>query len=155
MAVRIEPFKRRQSRNVIISAPKYYLFDVGVSGILTKRNLEDTKGEEFGRAFEHFILMEISAYNSYSDSNFDINFWRTKSGLEVDFVLGKGEIAIEVKGSDRIDARDLKSLKAFIEGYSPKKAIVVCNERERRACGKIQIVPWRDFLSDLWSDKIL
>jgi uncharacterized protein len=155
LAVRIEPFKKRQSRNVIISAPKYYLFDVGVSGILTKRHLEGAKGEEFGKAFEHFILMEINAYNSYSDSNFDVNFWRTKSGLEVDFVLGKGEIAIEVKGSDRIDGRDLKSLRVFIEEYSPKRAVVVCNEKERRVCGKIQIVPWRDFLSDLWSDKIL
>jgi len=155
LAVRLEPFKRRQSRNVIISAPKYYLFDVGVSGILTKRHLEDIKGEEFGKAFEHFILMEINAYNSYSDSNFDINFWRTKSGLEVDFVLGKGEVAVEVKGSSRIDSRDLKSLKVFIEGYSPKKAVLVCNEKEKRVSGKIQIMPWRDFLSELWAGNVL
>lgn len=155
LAVRIEPFKRRQSRNVIMSAPKYYLFDVGVSGILTKRHLENPKGEEFGKAFEHFILMEINAYNSYGGSNLDINFWRTKSGLEVDFVLKKGEIAIEVKGSDRIDARDLKSLKTFIEEYSPKRAIVVCNEKEKRVSGKIEIMPWRDFLSEVWSGNIL
>jgi predicted AAA+ superfamily ATPase len=155
LAARIEPFKKRQSRNVIISAPKYYLFDVGVSGILTKRHLEDTKGEEFGKAFEHFILMEINAYNSYSDSNFDINFWRTKSGLEVDFVLGKGEAAVEVKGSGRIDNRGLKPLKAFMEEYSPKKAILVCNEKEKRVSGKIQIMPWRDFLSELWAGNIL
>ena len=155
LAVRIEPFKKRQSRNVIISAPKYYLFDVGVSGILTKRHLEDNKGEDFGKAFEHFILMEINAYNSYSDSNFDINFWRTKSGLEVDFVLRKGEAAVEIKGSSRIDSRDLKSLKAFIEEYSPKKAIVVCNEKEKRVNGKIQIMPWREFLYELWAGNIL
>lgn len=155
LAIRLEPFKKRQSRNVIISAPKHYLFDVGVSGILTKRQLGNTKGEEFGKAFEHFMLMEINAYNSYSDSDFDINFWRTKSGLEVDFVLGRGRAAIEIKGSDRVDPRDLKSLKAFIEEYSPKKAMIVCNEKEKRVSGKIQIIPWRDFLSDLWSGRIL
>jgi len=155
LAIRIEPFKKRQSRNVIISAPKYYLFDVGVSGILTKRNLEDIKGEEFGKAFEHLILMEINAYRSYSESDFDINFWRTKSGLEVDFVLGKGEAAIEVKGLSRVDSRDLKSLKAFIEEYSPKKAVLVCNEKEKRVSGKIQIMPWRDFLSELWAGNVL
>ncbi len=155
LAIRLEPFKRRQSRNVIISAPKYYLFDVGVSGILTKRHLEDIKGEEFGKAFEHLILMEINAYRSYSESDFDINFWRTKSGLEVDFVLEKGEVAIEAKGSSRIDSRDLKSLKAFIEGYSPKKAVLVCNEKEKRVSGKIQIMPWRDFLSELWAGNVL
>ncbi len=27
------------------------------------------------------------------------NFWRTKTGLEVDFVLGEGEVAIETKGA--------------------------------------------------------
>jgi len=155
LAIRLEPFKKRQSRNVIISAPKYYLFDVGVSGILTKRHLEDIKGEEFGKAFEHLILMEINAYRSYSESDFDINFWRTKSGLEVDFVLGKGEVAIEVKGSSRIDGRDMKSLKTFIEEYSPKKAILVCNEKEKRVSGKIQIMPWRDFLSELWAGNML
>lgn len=155
LAIRIEPFKKRQSRNIIISAPKYYLFDVGVSGILTKRHLEDIKGEEFGKAFEHLILMEINAYCSYSESDFDINFWRTKSRLEVDFVLGKGEAAIEVKGSSRIDSRDLKSLKAFIEEYSPKKAMLVCNEKEKRVSGKIQIMPWRDFLSELWAGNVL
>jgi len=155
LAMRIEPFKKRQSRNVIISAPKYYLFDVGVSGILTKRHLEDTKGEEFGKAFEHFILMEINAYRSYSELDFDINFWRTKSGIEVDFVLEKGKAAIEIKGSSRIDGRDLKSLKVFIEECSPKRAILVCNEEEKRVRGKIEIMPWRDFLSELWSGKIL
>jgi len=155
LAIRLEPFKRRQSRQVITSAPKFYLFDVGVAGILAKRVLEEKKGEEFGRAFEHFILMEISAYNSYSDLNFDINFWRTKSGLEVDFVLGKGKVAIEVKGSSRIDSRDLKSLKAFIEEYSPQKAVLVCNEKERRVSDKIQIMPWKDFLFELWAGNIL
>jgi len=83
-------------------AAKFYLFDVGVSGAITKRRLEAEKGELFGKAFEHFIFMEISAFNSYNELDYDINFWMTKSGLEVDFVLGRGEVAIEVKGSSRI-----------------------------------------------------
>jgi predicted AAA+ superfamily ATPase len=33
--------------------------------------------------------------------------WRTKSGLEVDFVLGEGEVALEVKGTSRVDPSDL------------------------------------------------
>src|SRR3990170_823985 len=99
MAIRIEPFKRRQSRQVITKAVKYYLFDVGVANYLRKRYLMEEKGSEFGKAFEHFLLMEIVAYRSYSSYNFRINFWRTKSGLEVDFILAQGEVAIEVKGA--------------------------------------------------------
>ena len=53
----------------------------------------------FDNAFEHFISMEIGAYNSYYELDYEINFWRTKSGLEVDFVFGGGEVAIEMKGA--------------------------------------------------------
>jgi predicted AAA+ superfamily ATPase len=155
LGTRVEPFKRRQNRQVIIRAAKFYLFDVGVAGAITKRHIEEEKGELFGKAFEHFILMEIAAHNSYNELDYEINFWRTKSGLEVDFVLGGGEVAIEVKGTTHVKKRDLRPLTAFIEEYSPRKALVVCNEREERVHGRIRIIPYRNFLRDLWGDKII
>ena len=151
----IEPFKRRQNRQVIIRAAKFYLFDVGVAGAITKRSIEEERGESFGKAFEHFIFMEIVAHDSYNELGYEINFWRTKSGLEVDFVLGGGEVAIEVKGATYLEKRDLRPLIAFVEEYSPRKAFVVCNEREERVHGKIRIMPYRAFLRDLWDGKIL
>jgi len=151
----VEPFQRRQDRQIISKAPKFYLFDVGVAGIITKRKILEEKGESFGKAFEHFIFMELAAHLSYNDLDYEINFWRTKSGLEVDFVLGRGEVAIEIKGTSRVDQRDLRSLTAFAEEYSPKKALVVCNEREERLHGNIRILPWRHFLENLWEGKII
>jgi predicted AAA+ superfamily ATPase len=151
----VEPFKKRQNRQVISRASKFYLFDVGVAGSITKRHIEDERGEAFGRAFEHLILMELTAYNSYNEIDYEINFWRTKSGLEVDFVLGGGEVAIEVKGTSRIENKALRSLNAFIELYSPHKAFVVCNEKEERVVGRIRIIPWQKFLHDLWEGKVL
>lgn len=151
----IAPFKRRQDRQIISRTSKFYLFDVGVAGSMTKRHLEEEKGELFGKALEHFIFMELSAHNSYNELDYEINFWRTKSGLEVDFVLGGGEVAIEIKGTNRVDKRDLRSLIAFIEEYSPRKSMVVCNEREERVYKQIQIIPWRKFLYDLWEGKII
>jgi predicted AAA+ superfamily ATPase len=87
----------------------------------------------------------------------DCNFWRTKSGLEVDFILGGGETAIEVKGAGSIKSKDLRPLNAFIETYAPRKALVVCicNEKEERIVGKVRIMPWRNFLRDLWNGKII
>ncbi len=155
LGIMIEPFKLRQSRDVITKASKFYLFDVGVAGVLTKRHIPLEKGIEFGRAFEHFILMEIRAYRSYREQLFDIHFWRTKSGYEVDFILGRGEIAVEVKSATRVDDTELKGLNKFIDEYHPKKAIVVCNEKEERVHGKIYLMPWRIFLSRLWEGKIL
>jgi len=155
LAIRVEPFKKRQSRQVITKASKYYMFDVGVAGYLTKRNLGKEKGAEFGKAFEHFLLMEMTAYRSYAGKDFAINFWRTKSGMEVDFVLGQGEMAIEVKGTSRIDGKDMNGLGAFMQSCSPKRSILVCNEKEKRLHGKIEILPWRIFLEQLWQGKIL
>ncbi len=155
MGTLVEPFKKRQNRQVITKAPKFYMFDVGVSGVITKRHLDEEKGELFGKAFEHFIFMEIAAYKSYKEVDFEINFWRTKSGLEVDFILGSGEVAIEIKGTNRVENRNLLPLKAFIEEYSPRKAFIICNEREERVHEQIRIIPYRKFLSDLWEGKII
>ncbi len=147
----VTPFKKRQSRQVIGRAPKFYLFDVGVAGVLTNRHIAEQRGESFGRALEHFILMELAAHRSLTELDYEINFWRTKSGLEVDFVLGGGEIAIEVKGTSRVDSGDLKGLAAFIEEFSPKKAIVICSESSERVLGPIRIMPWNVFLEKIWN----
>lgn len=77
----VTPFKKRQHRQVINKAPKFYFFDVGVAGIITNRRIECEKGEQFGKAFEHFVLTELVAHRSYSELDYSINFWRTKSGL--------------------------------------------------------------------------
>jgi predicted AAA+ superfamily ATPase len=151
----IEPYKKRQERQVITKAGKFYLFDVGVAGVLTQRHILEERGEQFGKALEHFILMEILAHRAYRGVDYDVNFWRAKSGLEVDFVLGKGEVAVEVKGSSRIDNPDLRSLRAFIEEYHPKKAIVVCNERKPRVHEGIHLLPCHEFLAMLWDGTVI
>ncbi len=151
----VAPFKRRQSRQVITRSPKFYLFDVGVAGILVKRHLSETRGPVFGKAFEHFIFCELKAHASYSEIHYDIRFWRTKTGLEVDYVLGDGEVAIEVKGTSRVDARSLRSLRTFVEEYAPRKAIVVCNEPTERVVGSVRILPWKEFLQLLWSGEVI
>jgi predicted AAA+ superfamily ATPase len=98
----------------------------------------------------HFIFMELVAHRSHSELDYDINFWRTKTGLEVDFVLAGGEVAIEVKGTSRVDTRDLTALSKFVEEFSPKHAIVVCTESKERVIGSIRIMPWKAFLEKLW-----
>ena len=155
VGTRVEPYRKRQSRQVITKAPRFYLFDVGVAGALLKRTIQEERGEAFGRAFEHFILMELVAHRSYRELGYDLNFWRTKSGLEVDFILGGGEVAIEVKGSHRVGSADLRPLRAFVEEHAPRRAIVVANESRARISQGIEILPWKKFLTLLWDGEIL
>jgi predicted AAA+ superfamily ATPase len=151
----VEPFKRRQTRQVISKAAKFYLFDVGVAGAMSQRNIAAPKGEQFGRAFEHFIHMEVLAYRSYQGLDFPINFWRTKSGLEVDFILAGGEVAIEVKGADRVSEPDLRASSSFVDEFKPKHSLLIYTGREERVLGNVRAFPWRVFLSKLWASEYL
>ena len=151
----VEPWKRRQERQVIGKAAKFYLFDVGVAGALTRRRIAAERGESFGRALEHFILMEIQAHRSYRELGYGVHFWRTKSGFEVDFVLGDGEVGVEVTGTSRVDPSALRSLRAFVADLGPRHAILVCNERAPRLIEGIEVLPWREFLARLWGGRVV
>lgn len=160
------PYSPRKGRATISAAPKFYLFYVGVAGYLRKRTLLELKGPEAGHAFEHFILMELVAYRSYNEKNFSIEFWRTKSGLEVDFVLNRGTIALEIKISNRIDKNDLQALITFHDDFCKdnkqftQRAIIVSQEKRARSIEinesfSIEILPWKNFLNELWARKII
>ncbi|HNR38902.1 MAG TPA: AAA family ATPase [Acidobacteriota bacterium] len=151
----IEPFKKRQDRQVITRTGKFYLFDVGVAGAITNRQIPQLRGELFGKALEHFILMELLAHRSYRELHYDVNFWRTKSGVEVDFILNGGEVAIEVKGTHRIDSAELRSMKAFIQDYRPARSFIVCTESAPRKHEGIFILPWQVFLEQLWTGDVV
>ncbi len=70
-------------------------------------------------------------------------------------MLGGGEVAVEIKSTAMVDKRALRPIKIFIELYSPKQAIVVCNEKEERLHSGIRIIPWQIFLQELWRDEII
>lgn len=152
---RVEPFHKKVKRDLIQSIPKFYLFDVGVANYLQKKSIHVLKGDEAGSAFEHYLLTELKAYLGLNEIDAPLNYWRSKTGLEVDFVLGSGRIAIETKISTNIDISDLRGLVAFCEDYQPMHALVVCQAPRKRVIatiGKTDIIvlPWEDFLKNLW-----
>jgi predicted AAA+ superfamily ATPase len=147
---------RARAKRRIIHAPKFYFFDVGVVAYLTKRGLVEPGSELFGRAFEHFIYQEILAHSRYSEKFYPITFWKTTSGFEVDFILGEGEIALEIKSSAEVKSRHQKGLKAFKEEFSPKQAIIVSlDPQPRKTEDNILILPWKEFLRRLWGNELL
>lgn len=153
------PYKKKITRNIISQTPKFYLFDVGVANYLSKTSINTLRGSAAGKSFEHFILMELMAYNHLGEKNIDIRYWRTSTGLEVDFILGEAEVAIEVKISTQIDKQQLKGLIAFSEEHQPKQAIVVSQDtRARRVTvneAAIDILPWQEFLTRLWANEVI
>ncbi len=153
------PFKDSKKRKDVINTPKFYLFDVGVVNRIMKRSIAELRDEAAGRMLEHYILMELLAYRGINDLEFDISFWRVQSGLEVDFILGKGEVSIEVKINDNVKKSNLKGLYAFAESYSPRQSIVVNTSPSPRKLTDggidVDIYPWRVFLEKLWAGEII
>ena len=147
----VPSFQKKPKRRVIL-APKFYYFDIGIANFLLKRGSIEFGSEAFGSAFEHFIYQELYAHSSYSDLNYSISYWRTTSQIEVDFILGNHEVAIEVKGTNNVQSRHLKGLKSFSEEYKVKKLIVVSNDPMERSIGDL---PWRIFLQKLWAGEII
>ncbi len=151
----VYPFRKRPKRRVI-GAPKFFFFDLGIVGSLTRRGEVLPGSELFGRVFEHFIFQEIIAHSHYSELYYPITFWRTASQLEVDFVLGDHETVIEVKSSSMIDKHHLRGLRAFTNEYKIKKAVVVSLEPKARLLeGRFLVLPWRQFLEQLWDGELI
>ena len=150
------PAFRRTEKRRVIAAPKWYLFDVGVAGYLARRGKVAPGSTEFGKAFEHFILMELRAHSVYSGLLYPIRYWRTSSGFEVDAVLGDANAIVEIKSSETITYRDLKGIRAFREEHHAGRALVVSAvPAPRRTDDGIDILPWQDFLTRLAAGQII
>lgn len=147
-------FQKRPKRRVIQS-PKFYYFDVGIANTLLKRKKLVPGDELFGYAFEHFLFQELIAHSHYSGKEYPIAYWQTTSQLEVDFILGEPEVAIEAKAVREVSTQHLKGLRAFCEEYPVKKAMVVSLDKSPRKIGNIDVLPWREFLTRLWDNEII
>lgn len=150
----VPSYQKKPKRRVIV-ASKFYFFDIGIANYLLKRGKIELGSEAFGSAFEHFIYHELYAHSNYSELNYTISYWRTTSQIEVDFILGNNEVAIEVKGTDNVQSRHLKGLKSFSEEYEVKKLLVVSNDPFERIVGNITVLPWSIFLQKLWAGDII
>jgi predicted AAA+ superfamily ATPase len=149
------PVYQRKPKRRVVKAPKFYFFDLGVANNLIHRGRIEKGSELFGHAFESFIFQELIAHRHYSGLEYLISYWRTATQIEVDFILGYNEVAIEIKSSNNITSKHLSGLKAFKEEYEVKKAIVVCTEPLPRIVDTILVLPWKDFLEKLWAGQII
>ncbi len=97
------------------------------------------------------IAQHLRAWLDYSEKEGSLYFWRTKSGLEVDFII-YGEIgfyAIQVKNSLKIKPEDLRGLNEFQKDYEQCQSILLYRGKEKLLKGNILCIPVADFLLNL------
>ncbi|MBI2067334.1 MAG: ATP-binding protein [Deltaproteobacteria bacterium] len=151
IAFPLHPWKKSQKRKPT-ATDKFYFFDSGVVRFLQHRSHLNFGTPEFGDAFETYLFHELRTFSDYRRVG-DLNYWRSQSGFEVDFILAD-KIAIEVKAKKNINSSDLKGLKALQEEKKLKYYILVClNDPsiKPRFSEGVHILPFDLFLDKLWA----
>ena len=112
-------------RAEITSRPKIFFLDNGLRNFLFGGFQSLHNRSDAGAVMENMVFCELSKYmHPILDG---LNFWRSSSGAEVDFVLQKGQkiIAVEVKSSNIKKPKISRSLRSFIQAYRPDQVLVV------------------------------
>jgi len=156
LGFRLPVFTRRAKRE-LAAHPKFYLFDTGVFRSLRPRGPLDRPEEMEGQALEGLVAQHLRGWLAYSQEKSDLYFWRTRSGVEVDFVVyaPSGLWALEVKNTATIRPADLRGLKSFRDEYPESRAILLYRGRERLLREEILCLPCSDFLTHLLPGKTI
>ena len=143
----LSAYRRRRKRR-LIGAPKFYFADVGVVNRLTRRGELTPGAQLYGKAFENWVHHELSACIEYQEWDLELTYWRLPSGIEVDFVLGDMEVAIEAKASARITRDHLRGLRTLVEEHPGvgRRIVVSLEPRARRTEDGIDILPAAEFV---------
>jgi uncharacterized protein len=154
VAFRLNAFRKTRKRKAIARS-KLYFFDIGVTNSLANRGEIMAGSELFGKAFEHFILLEVRAFLSYTRKNVKMYYWRSTSQFEVDLILDN-QWAVEIKSAKSVQDKHLKGLRAMKEeGLIQNFAVVSCDRYERKTRDNITILPWKLFLEKLWNGELI
>ena len=150
LSFRVPVFSRRAKRH-LISHPKFYYFDSGVFRSLRPAGPLDSSHEIDGAALEGLVAQHLRAWIAYGNKPCSLYYWRTKSGVEVDFILyGQDTFwAIEVKNSAKVNHKMLKGLAAFQEDYPEAQTLFLYRGNERLLINNTICLPCEEFLRNL------
>ena len=150
LSFRLPVFTRR-ARRATAAHPKFYFFDAGVFVSLRPKGPLDRSHEIEGASLEGLVAQHLRAWAAYSEKSVDLFYWRTRSGVEVDFIVyGKGGFwALEVKNGRDVRRGDLRSLKAFRQDYPECEPVFLYRGADRLRIDGIACVPVDAFLRGL------
>lgn len=147
LAFQLYPFRKKAKRSVV-SHSKFYFFDSGVYYSIRPRNLHDIETETEGAALEGLVAQHLKAWIDAQNENYQFNFWRTSSKVEVDFIVSGKRcfVAIEVKNGLTVHPSDLRGLELFQEDFPHATTILLYRGKRKYREKNILCLPVDDFL---------
>ncbi len=149
------PAYEKSLRKQQIKSPKFYLFDTGVKRILDQ-NLPATapfSSQEFGLAFEHFVICEFVRLKSYLRKKMSFSHYNTGSS-EIDLVIetpGQQDIFIEIKSAERIADGHLNALKSLRKDFPKYRYLCLSRDPISRVEDGIEILPWDEGIREIFN----
>jgi uncharacterized protein len=138
---RITPYSRSIARS-LLKEPKIYFYDTGM-----------VVGEE-GARFENMVAIclfkHVTAVTDYTGKRAELNYIRTKDGLEVDFCVVEQDSPVmiaEVKAGGKDYGAALGNIHAK---YGLPACAVIKGLKQEFRDGDIRVVPAADFLNELF-----
>jgi predicted AAA+ superfamily ATPase len=147
------------------SHPKFYWFDSGVARAAAGLLYEPIDRIWQGVSLETLIYHELRVYNQVMKKYRSIYYYRTQSGVEIDFIIETRKktqsskpsvVCIEVKSSDKWQSNYEKSLLSIKENDNinvERMYGIYCGERAYYN-KKLTILPVCEFLKCLYEGKI-
>jgi len=123
----VRPYSTNK-RTELVKNPKVYFFDLGFRNYLLGDFRSFDKRQDIGALVENYIFTKLSSNQKITTR---INFWRTKSGAEVDFIIEKQGNIIPIKVKYSSSPVIGKSLYSFFNKYQPNKAYVITKDIEK------------------------
>ena len=141
----------RKARRKLVSHPKFFFFDAGVYRGLRPRGPLDSDAEIDGAAIETLLMQSLRAENANAGLGYELFYWRTREGVEVDVVLygERGLHAFEVTRSSIFRESDLAGLRLFCDDYPQAKGHLFYGGTKRYRFGAIEVVPFQEGLTSL------
>lgn len=124
---RVSPFVGNK-RKEITSNPIYYFVDNGFRNQALRNFTDLSARNDAGLLVESAVFQELMKLRAQQFFDFDIHFWRTQSGAEVDFVIYINDekyIPVEVKYRNMNQPTLTRGFHSFIDAYEPKLAFFV------------------------------
>ncbi len=145
------PVFTKRAKRRLVSHPKFYLFDSGIYRTIRPKGPFDSYEELDGAGLETIVLAHLRAINDYYRLGYNLYFWRTSNGVEVDFILygERGLFAIEIKRSYSISHADLSGLKAFSTDYPIAKCYLFYGGDHEEYHDHIHVLPFNKGLQEL------
>ena len=111
-AIRLPAYAVNRTRR-LIKAPKLYWSDTGLALYLAGET------EPRGPHLENLVLADLLAWRDTQARRPEVRYWRTATGLEVDFVVETPArlLPVEIKAAARVTPADAKGLEAFLDEY--------------------------------------